>query len=71
MKALTWKAVFATLNPSPIFEVVATFGEGLAMNGDDARSSAIDGAHYSALPKREANERLHTTEDAALPLSEI
>jgi hypothetical protein len=34
MKALTWKAVFATLNPSPVFEVVAIFGEELAINGN-------------------------------------
>jgi hypothetical protein len=31
MKALTWKAVLATLNPSPVFEAVATFSEELTM----------------------------------------
>ena len=34
MKALMWKAVFATLNPSPVFEAVAIFGEELAINGN-------------------------------------
>jgi hypothetical protein len=52
MKALTWKAVFASMNPSPLFEAVAMFGEGLA----------LDGADDSALPKRPANERSHAKE---------
>jgi hypothetical protein len=48
MKDLTWKAVFASLNPSPVFEVVAIVAEGLAMNGDEPRSKEIDGADDSA-----------------------
>ena len=35
MKSLTWKEVFASLNPSPVFEVIAIFAEGLATNGDE------------------------------------
>ena len=38
MSALTWKAVFASLNPSPVFEVVAAFAEGLAMDDDESPS---------------------------------
>ena len=34
MKALMWKAVFATLNPSPVFEAVAILGEELGINGN-------------------------------------
>ena len=30
MKTLTWKSIFAALNPSPLFEAVAAFAEGLA-----------------------------------------
>ena len=30
MKTLTWKWVLAALNPSPLFEAVAAFAEGLA-----------------------------------------
>ena len=43
MEALTWKAVLATLNPSPVFEAVARFGEELAMNrnGLDRNKSAL------------------------------
>jgi hypothetical protein len=48
MKALTWKAVFASLNPSPGFEVVATLAEGLAMNGDESRSKETEGADDSS-----------------------
>jgi hypothetical protein len=33
MKTLTWKALFATLNPSPVFEAVAMLAEELAMTG--------------------------------------
>ena len=35
MKALMWKAVLATLNPSPVFEAVATFAEEFVINGND------------------------------------
>ena len=47
MKALTWKAVFASLNPLLVFEVVAILAEGLAMNGDESRSKEIEGADDS------------------------
>ena len=30
MKTLTWKSMLAALNPSPLFEAVAAFAEGLA-----------------------------------------
>ena len=36
MKALKWKEVFASLNPSPVFEAVSMLAEGLAMNGDES-----------------------------------
>jgi hypothetical protein len=29
MKAATWKAVFAAMSPSPVFEAVATFAEAM------------------------------------------
>ena len=48
MKALTWKAVFASLNPLLVFEVVAILAEGLAMNGDESSSKEIDGADDSS-----------------------
>jgi hypothetical protein len=48
MKALTWKAVFASLNPSPVFEVVAMVAEGLAMNADESRSKETEGADDSS-----------------------
>jgi hypothetical protein len=44
IKSLTWKAVFASLNPSPVFEVVAMLAERLATNGDESRSRNIDDA---------------------------
>jgi hypothetical protein len=51
MKALTWKAVSATLNPSPVFEVIAMFAEGLAIRGEESRSKEIGGANDFAAPK--------------------
>jgi hypothetical protein len=48
MKALAWKAVFASLNPSPVFEVVAIVAEGLAMNDDESGSKENDGADDSS-----------------------
>lgn len=36
MKALTWKEVFASLNPSPIFEAVAMLAEDLAIKDDES-----------------------------------
>jgi hypothetical protein len=57
MKALTWKAVFASMNPSPVFEAVAMFGEALAINRDEYRANEIDGPVDSAILKRLPNER--------------
>ncbi len=59
MKSLTWKSIFASMNPSPVFEAVAMFGEGLAMNGDESGSNEIDRADDSLVPKRPTNERSH------------
>jgi hypothetical protein len=39
-----WKAVFAALNPSPVFDAVAMFAEGLAMRDDESRSKETTGA---------------------------
>jgi hypothetical protein len=50
MKPLTWKEVFASLNPSPVFEAVARLGEELATNGDEFRSSNFDDANDVAEP---------------------
>jgi hypothetical protein len=36
MKALTWKEVFASMNPSPVFEALAMLAEGLAIKSDDS-----------------------------------
>lgn len=36
MKGLKWKDVFASLNPSAVFEVVAMLAEELAMNGEES-----------------------------------
>lgn len=62
MKALTWKALFASMNPSPVFEAVAMFGEALAINDDASRAKKIDEAVDSAVLKRLPNERLHSRE---------
>jgi choline dehydrogenase-like flavoprotein len=35
VKAQTWKEVFASLNPSPVFEAVAVLAEVLAIDGID------------------------------------
>ena len=61
MNALTWKAVFASLNPSPVFEAIAMFGEALAINDNESCSNELDGAD-SAVPKRKACERLPARE---------
>ena len=45
MKTLMWKDVFASLNPSPVFEVVAILAERLATNGDEFCSRNIDDAN--------------------------
>jgi hypothetical protein len=38
MKAVTWKTVFAAMNPSPVFEAVAEFAEVMA---DQRRSASF------------------------------
>jgi hypothetical protein len=52
--------MFASLNPSPVCEVVAIFAEGLAMNGDESRSRETEGADDSsaALESHEAMETM-------------
>jgi hypothetical protein len=70
MKPLTWKAVFAAWNPSPVFEAVAMFAEGLAMRGEESLSKEIGGANDFALPKRNRQISALASEDAPLP-SEI
>ena len=59
MKALTWKALFASMNPSPVFEGVAMFAEGLAIDRDE---SCSNGVRDDALSKRAANERSRAKE---------
>jgi hypothetical protein len=36
MKALTWKEVFASTNPSPVFEALAMLAEDLVIKGDES-----------------------------------
>jgi hypothetical protein len=62
MKAITWKAVFASMNPSPVFEAVAMLGEELAINGDELCANEIDEAVDSAVLNRLSNERLRSRE---------
>jgi hypothetical protein len=39
MKAATWKAVFAAMSPSPVFEAVAEFAEVIVqMDSEQSRS---------------------------------
>jgi hypothetical protein len=45
MKATTWKAVFATMNPSPVFETIAEFAELRADHRPTALSEQIDDAN--------------------------
>lgn len=71
MKALTWKAMFATWNPSPVFEAVAIFAEGLAMSSDKSCSKEIDGENDFALAKAEGNRTAHMEEHAAVASPEI
>ena len=49
MRTLSPKALLAALNPSPVFEVVGTFAERLALKGDEAWPSEIDGPHNFAM----------------------
>ena len=53
MKANTRKAVFAALNPSPVFEGVAVFAEALAMNRNDSCLNDFDQADDFAVWMRE------------------
>jgi hypothetical protein len=53
MRTLSSKALLAGLNPSPVFEAVAIFAEGLVLNGaSESGSSEIDGADNSTAPSR-------------------
>ena len=49
MRTLSPKALLAALNPSPVFEVVGTFAERLALKSDEAWPSEIDGPHNFAM----------------------
>jgi hypothetical protein len=71
MKALAWKAAFAALNPSPIFEAVAMFAEKLPMKDEECSSKEINGAIDLALPKRNRQGSVPTGEDAPAQSSEI
>ena len=42
MKATTWKAVFATMSPSPVFEAIAEFAELRADHRRGALPKQID-----------------------------
>jgi hypothetical protein len=46
MKASTWKAVFATMNPSPVFETLAEFAE--LMANEQRSTSFINESNGSA-----------------------
>jgi hypothetical protein len=46
MKALTWKEVFASMNPSPVFEALAIFAEDLAIKGDESYEQEITELPY-------------------------
>ena len=64
MKGLAWKAAFATLNPSPIFEDVAMFAEKLPMKVDESSLQEINGASDLALPKCDRQRRVLAGEEA-------
>jgi hypothetical protein len=64
MKGLAWKAAFAALNPSPIFEAVAMFAEKFPMKDDECSSKEINGASDLALPKRNRQRSVLAGEDA-------
>jgi hypothetical protein len=53
MKAATWKAVFAAMSPSPVFEAVAEFAE--AMVDQRRRAPFKDRITLHALPVRSGN----------------
>jgi hypothetical protein len=51
MKTLTWKKVFASLNPSPIFEAVAMLAEELAF--EDTESHKQEVSIRTSVPRAE------------------
>ena len=69
MKALTWKNLFATLNPSPVFEAVAIFAEGLAMNSDAAQPMKIAAANAFAHAKPKEETAIHYARVASEPFN--
>ena len=52
MKALTWKSVLVTLHPSPVFEVMEIFAQGLAIRDNERRPKKVGRANHFELPKR-------------------
>jgi hypothetical protein len=56
MKAVTWKAVFAAMSPSPVFEAVAEFAEVMA---DEGRSAMVD-KHRSRMETSNAKSFSHS-----------
>jgi len=58
MNALNWKSLFAALNPSPIFEVVGLFAEGLATSGDEIHFNETgDPITFSSAKAPTANDK--------------
>jgi hypothetical protein len=51
-ESLARRAVFASLNLSPVFEVVAMLAEGMVLNGEESHSKQIAAASDLALPQR-------------------
>ena len=62
MKATTWKAVFATMSPSPVFEAIAEFAELRA----DHRRAAL-----AKLFSRRPAHRSPGCEEASVPRQEL
>jgi hypothetical protein len=50
MNTLTWRDVFASLNPSPMFEAVAMLAEELAMNSDVSGSRNFEDTNDADAP---------------------
>jgi hypothetical protein len=50
MKAITWKATFAAMSPSPVFEAVADFAERLTLSRVESRYAEIGRASDSPAP---------------------
>jgi hypothetical protein len=72
MRTLSPKALLAGLNPSPVFEAVAIFAEGLVLNsGGESGPSEIDRADNSVVPKWRGQMSARFNEETALPLSDI